>query len=133
MHAVPRIALHGYIDNIQASWVKMGHEGVVACLNAGVDDGGGTLMNESITRAAGTKHGQETSPQMMLDMIESAGRTARQRTTTYQEVDAERQLAGLNAGVLSEIINTPARKFERRAKPNLIKNEANDLHVDSAV
>ena len=133
VHAVARIALHGYIENIQASWVKMGHDGVVACLNAGVNDLGGTLMNESITRAAGTKHGQETSPQMMLDMIESAGRIARQRTTTYQEVDAERQLAGLNAGVLSEIINTPARKFERRAKPNLIKNEANDLHVDSAV
>ena len=133
MHAVARIALHGYIDNIQASWVKMGHEGVVACLNAGVNDLGGTLMNESITRAAGTKHGQETSPQMMLDMIKSAGRIPRQRTTTYDDVALERQQAGLAAGSLSDIVNTPARKFERRPKSKLIKNEVNDRHVDQVV
>jgi FO synthase len=54
MHSVARLALHGQISNIQASWVKMGHEGVKACLNAGCNDLGGTLMNESISRAAGT-------------------------------------------------------------------------------
>ena len=52
MHAVARIALNPHVRNIQTSWVKMGHEGVVACLNAGANDLGGTLMNESITRAA---------------------------------------------------------------------------------
>ena len=61
MHAVSRLVLHGQIDNIQTSWVKMGHEGVKACLNAGSNDLGGTLMNESISRAAGTLHGQETT------------------------------------------------------------------------
>ena len=57
MHAVARLALHPHITNIQASWVKMGHKGVNACLNAGCNDLGGTLMNESISRAAGTTHG----------------------------------------------------------------------------
>ena len=51
MHAVPRLVFNGLIDNIQASWVKMGREGVAACLNAGANDVGGSLMNESITRA----------------------------------------------------------------------------------
>ena len=69
MHAVARLALHPVIPNIQASWVKMGHEGVMACLNAGCNDLGGTLMNESITRAAGAAHGQETSPEEMHAMI----------------------------------------------------------------
>ena len=80
-------------------------------------------MNESITRAAGSEHGQETSPQMMLDMISSAGRQARQRTTAYGEVDPERQSLGFKAGELSEIINTPAKKFEREEKPVLVKNK----------
>ncbi|MDZ7686386.1 MAG: hypothetical protein U5O39_16465 [Gammaproteobacteria bacterium] len=70
-------------DNIQASWTKLGHEGVKACLNAGVNDLGGTLMNETITRAAGASHGQETSPEKMEAMIRSAGRTPVQRTTDY--------------------------------------------------
>ena len=133
MHAVARIALHGFINNIQASWVKMGHQGVVACLNAGVNDLGGTLMNESITRAAGTKHGQETSPQLMLDMITSAGRIPQQRSTVYGEVDAERQRAGLSAGRLSEIVNTPAKKFERTTKPKLIKNELREKRADEVI
>ena len=59
MHAVARLALHPHIPNIQTSWVKMGPEGVQACLNAGANDLGGTLMNETITRAAGAAHGQE--------------------------------------------------------------------------
>lgn len=133
MHAVSRIVLHGFIDNIQASWVKMGHAGVVACLNAGVNDLGGTLMNESITRAAGSEHGQETSPQMMLDMIASAGRIAKQRSTAYGEVALERQLKGLNAGVLTAIINTPARKFEHKNRPSLIKNKSSSSPIDEAL
>ena len=62
MHAVARLALHPLIPNIQASWVKLGPDGAGACLQAGANDLGGTLMNESITRAAGAAHGQEMTP-----------------------------------------------------------------------
>ncbi len=110
MHAVARLALHGQIDNIQASWVKMGHEGAIACLNAGCNDLGGTLMNESITRAAGAQHGQETSPQRMMEIIDGAGRISAQRTTLYGAVSAERRLVSLVAAPLVEIVNTPLRR-----------------------
>lgn len=113
MHAVARIYLHPVIPNIQASWVKMGHDGVRACLQAGCNDLGGTLMNESITRAAGATHGQETSPSQIRSMIISLGRNPAQRTTNYTEVSSERINAGLNAVELCEIHNTPARKYER--------------------
>jgi FO synthase len=83
MHAVARLALHPLIPNIQASWVKMGPEGVKACLDGGVNDLGGTLMNESISRAAGAAHGQEMTAPMIEALIRSAGRTPRQRTTLY--------------------------------------------------
>ncbi len=73
MHAVARLVLHGLIDNIQASWVKMGEQGVAACLKAGVNDLGGTLMNESITRAAGSGHGQEWAPTVMERQIRGGG------------------------------------------------------------
>ena len=77
MHAVARLALHPHIANIQASWVKLGPEGVAACLKAGVNDLGGTLMNETITRSAGAVHGQEMSPAALEAMIVAAGRDAR--------------------------------------------------------
>ncbi len=83
MHAVGRIALHGYIDNVQVSWVKMGLEGAKACLNAGCNDLGGTLMNENISRAAGASHGQELLPAELEATIRAAGRTPRRRTTLY--------------------------------------------------
>ncbi len=67
MHAVARLALHPHITNIQTSWVKMGPQGAAACLEAGANDLGGTLMNESISRAAGTEHGQEFPPEAMED------------------------------------------------------------------
>ena len=121
MHSVARLALHPHIANIQASWVKMGHAGLTACLNAGCNDLGGTLMNESISRAAGTSHGQETSPQRMAAMIEAAGRVPRQRTTTYADVTPERIATGLAAGELTDIINTPARKYERKRKAPLVR------------
>jgi len=121
MHAVARLALHPHIENIQASWVKLGYAGVKACLNAGCNDLGGTLMNESISRAAGTQHGQETSPQLMIDMIEYARRQPRQRTTLYQDVAPERIEAGLAAGELSEIVNTPAQKYERKRRGPLLR------------
>ena len=83
MHAVGRIALHGYIDNVQVSWVKMGTEGAKACLNAGCNDLGGTLMNENISRAAGASHGQEMLPSELEAMIQEIGRIPRRRTTLY--------------------------------------------------
>jgi FO synthase len=86
MHAVARLVLHPLIPNIQASWVKMGPEGARACLRAGVNDLGGTLMNESISRAAGASHGQEMAPGMMEELIRSAGRRPRERTTLYAPV-----------------------------------------------
>jgi len=83
MHAVARLALHPLVPNIQASWVKMGPEGLALCLNAGANDMGGTLMNESITRAAGGVNGQELDAAQMQALARSVGRAARQRTTLY--------------------------------------------------
>ncbi len=121
MHAVARLTLSPDIPNIQASWVKMGHEGVLACLQAGCNDLGGTLMNESISRAAGTQHGQETSPSKMIDMIRAAGRKPRQRTTLYEDADPDRIKVGLHADALTDIINTPARKYERKRTSPLVR------------
>ena len=98
MHAVARLALHPLIPNIQTSWVKMGPEGVKACLRAGVNDLGGTLMDETISRAAGASHGPEMAPAMMEDLIRSLGRRPRERTTLYAPSTrgaAERASAGL--------------------------------------
>jgi FO synthase len=88
MHAVARLALHPVIPNIQASWVKLGAEGVRHCLAAGVNDLGGTLMDESISRSAGASYGQEMTPQEMERIIVSTGRIPRQRTTLYGDADA---------------------------------------------
>ena len=125
MHSVARLALHSQIDNIQTSWVKMGHEGVKACLNAGCNDLGGTLMNESISRAAGTQHGQETNPRQMANLIRRLNRDPQQRSTSYGKVSDERIKAGLAQGELLEIINTPAEKYERKTpSAQLIRNPA---------
>ena len=113
MHSVARLVLHGYIDNIQTSWVKMGAAGIAACLNAGANDLGGTLMNETITRAAGAGHGQEWCPQELERQIRDLGREPWQRTTLYEGVSEERSRAGRQAGILSEVINTPAPRYER--------------------
>ena len=88
MHAVARLALHGTIDNIQVSWVKMGVEGAKLALQAGANDLGGTLMNENISRAAGAEHGQELEPRDMEALIRSIGRTPRRRTTLYRSAVA---------------------------------------------
>jgi 7,8-didemethyl-8-hydroxy-5-deazariboflavin synthase CofH subunit/7,8-didemethyl-8-hydroxy-5-deazariboflavin synthase CofG subunit len=86
MHAVGRIAYRGAIDNIQASWVKIGFEGVRQLLHAGVNDLGGTLMNENISRAAGAQHGQGVSAEDFLALVEPLGRTLVQRSTTYDHL-----------------------------------------------
>ena len=93
MHAVARLALHPHFDNIQASWVKMGRAGMREALCAGANDLGGTLMNESITRAAGATHGQEMTSSDMRSLAASLGRSLLRRTTLYRraaavEVDA---------------------------------------------
>jgi len=103
MHAIARLVFHGLIHNIQASWVKLGPDGVAACLAAGVNDLGGTLMNESITRAAGARHGQEFGPEQMDALILSCQREPRQRTTLYQEVARARQEASYSAPPLADI------------------------------
>jgi FO synthase len=128
MHAVARLALHPHFRNVQASWVKMGHEGVVAALHAGANDLGGTLMNESITRAAGAEHGEETAPEEMWAMIEAAGRTPRQRTTTYGDVAADIVARGRGAPPVAPIVNTPAHRYERPAgKRALVRGGSNRI------
>ena len=86
MHAVARIAYHGWVDNIQASWVKLGQDGARQLLAAGVNDLGGTLMDENISRAAGAAHGQLATPDELHHLATSAGRVAVQRTTLYGPV-----------------------------------------------
>ncbi|HSV80224.1 MAG TPA: 5-amino-6-(D-ribitylamino)uracil--L-tyrosine 4-hydroxyphenyl transferase CofH [Ramlibacter sp.] len=113
VHAVARLVLHPVLANIQVSWVKMGPEGVRACLQAGANDLGGTLMNESISRAAGTQHGQELPPAEMEALIRSAGRAPRQRTTLYGEVAPERQAASRCAAPLAPVILTPPMRRSR--------------------
>jgi FO synthase len=83
MHAVARLVLHPHFTNIQASWVKMGADGVAFCLQAGANDFGGTLMNESITRAAGGINGQELTAEQMRERTAPLGRPLAQRTTCY--------------------------------------------------
>jgi FO synthase len=115
MHAVGRLALHGLVANIQTSWVKMGEDGAAACLAAGANDLGGTLMNESITRAAGALHGQEMPPEAMERVIRSLGRRPVQRTTLYSAAPAERVAASFGAAALAAPIDTPAKRFERKS------------------
>jgi FO synthase len=99
MHAVARLALHPLIANIQTSWVKMGPDGVKACLRAGANDLGGTLMDETITRSAGAVHGQEMSPAAMQAIARSIGRSPRQRSTTYGAVAEDRYRASFRPKV----------------------------------
>jgi len=117
MHAVARLALHPLIPNIQTSWVKMGPEGAATCLRAGANDLGGTLMNESITRAAGAEHGQEMAPERMEALIRSLGREPRQRTTLYADAPVERVAASFGAAALTDTVNTPVPRYEREPAP----------------
>lgn len=113
MHAVARLVFHQHINNIQASWVKMGLDGVAACLNAGANDVGGTLMNESITRAAGASYGQEWNPREIEDTIHNMGRLPRMRNTLYADAPEERHQKAVSAEELSAIENNAADKKQR--------------------
>lgn len=106
MHAVARLALHPAIPNIQVSWVKLGPEGAARCLDAGANDLGGTLMNESISRAAGASHGQELDPIAMEEIIAQARRQPRQRTTLYRTASEERRNRARQAAPLCDPVNT---------------------------
>ena len=86
VHAMARLALHGRIDNIQCSWVKLGDDGTVAMLRGGANDLGGTLMEETISRMAGSQHGSARTIEQLQAVAAAAGRPARQRTTTYATV-----------------------------------------------
>ncbi|MDQ4082566.1 MAG: 5-amino-6-(D-ribitylamino)uracil--L-tyrosine 4-hydroxyphenyl transferase CofH, partial [Actinomycetota bacterium] len=124
MHAVGRLALHPWITNVQASWVKLGLDGAQAALTAGANDLGGTLMNESISRAAGAGHGQEMPPERMEAAIRALGRTPRQRTTLYGTPEAERTRLSFGAPPLSEPWNPPLndeglRRPERLIRPGI--------------
>ncbi|MGB1757413.1 MAG: 5-amino-6-(D-ribitylamino)uracil--L-tyrosine 4-hydroxyphenyl transferase CofH, partial [Pseudomonadales bacterium] len=123
IHAIARLALNPVFRNIQASWTKLGHEGVKACLNAGVNDLGGTLMNETITRAAGAAHGQETSPEAMEALILDAGRKPRQRATDYSPVSDAQREKSLGAVTLQDPIYNSAKRYERnkQSKASLIR------------
>lgn len=84
VHALARVLLHGYIPNIQVSWVKLGYEQSLACLEAGANDFGGTLMEESISKAAGANFGEYVSPGEFRALIRSIGRIPAERSTTYK-------------------------------------------------
>jgi len=84
MHALSRVLLHGAIRNLQVSWVKLGFETSLACLQAGANDFGGTLMEESISKAAGATFGEYVSPEEFREMIRTIERTPAERSTTYK-------------------------------------------------
>ncbi len=86
VHAMARLLLHGRIPNIQCSWVKLGDEGTVAMLRGGCNDLGGTLMEETISRMAGSEHGSARTVAQLRSIAAAAGRPARERTTMYDRV-----------------------------------------------
>jgi len=88
VHAMARILLHGRIANIQCSWVKLGDQGTVAMLQGGANDLGGTLMEETISRMAGSEHGSARTVSQLREIAALAGRPARERTTVYGRVAA---------------------------------------------
>jgi FO synthase len=121
VHAVARLALHPHITNIQTSWVKMGVDGAQACLQAGANDLGGTLMNESISRAAGAVHGQEMPPERMEEAIRAIGREPRQRTTLYGRPNSERIRRSYGALPLAAPLNPHVNDAGLKRPPRLVR------------
>jgi FO synthase len=108
LHAVARLLLHGLIPNIQCSWVKLGNDGCRKVLLGGVNDVGGTLMEETISRMAGSAHGSYKTISDIEAMVAPTGRPVRQRTTTYGVVPAERRTAALASdGVCASVRKRP--------------------------
>jgi FO synthase len=100
VHAAARLVLHGAIDHVQSSWVKLGVDQCHQVLGGGVDDLGGTLMEETISRMAGSQHGSRKSVEELEGMVRDAGRTPRQRTTLYGEPTPERHAAARRGPVV---------------------------------
>jgi FO synthase len=121
LHAAARLALHPWITNVQASWVKLGVAGAQAALRAGANDLGGTLMNESISRAAGAAHGQELSPEGMDSAIRAIGRSPQQRTTLYGEPPPEQQRRSFGASPLAEPRNPSVNDAHLSRPPRLVR------------
>jgi FO synthase len=119
VHAVGRLALHPFFKNIQTSWAKMGNAGAAACLSAGCNDFGGTLMNESISKAAGGENGQELPPKAMEKLIRSQKRVPRQRTTLYARAATERVTVSMKAAPLTPIATSGPTKgvFRKLSEP----------------
>ena len=106
MHSVSRLVFNKHIPNIQTSWAKMGIGGIEECLNSGANDLGGTLMNESITRAAGAEHGQEFSVDQIYEFITKLKRIPKQRNTLYGDVSKEARKRSINPLPLTPVKNT---------------------------
>jgi FO synthase len=121
MHAVSRLVLHPHFVNVQASWPKLGVSAGQLALQAGANDFGGTLMNESISRAAGAQHGQEMPPEAIEAAIRALGRRPRQRTTFYANPPAERVAASYGAPPLAEAVNPPVSTAKLRRPPRLVR------------
>ena len=96
MHALARIYFHNTIDNIQASWVKLGHDGAKVLLRSGVNDLGGTLINENISRASGANHGQETTDTEFINLIKDAGKVHYLRNTLYNSFKNLEEISSQN-------------------------------------
>ena len=124
IHAVARLALHPVVTNIQASWVKLGPDGVRQALASGVNDLGGTLMNESISRSAGSEWGQELPPEAMEVLIRSAGRVPRQRTTTYGTPPEAQVRRSFDAEPLAETLNPAVREAGLKRPAQLLRPAA---------
>jgi len=122
VHAFARVALAGVIDHIQASWVKLGDEQVVALLRGGVDDLGGTLMEETISRMAGSAHGSARSVSSLEDLIRKADRCPRMRNTLYgQAPPRQEERAYVSGGVLPP---TTATTTAETTSPAMMRIEA---------
>jgi len=121
MHAVSRLVLHPLISNIQTSWVKMGPAGARQCLASGANDLGGTLMNESITRAAGAAFGQEFPPRDMRALLLDMQRDPYQRTTLYARAPADRVAASMEPAPLAEVVNAPPVRRTRAKVRHLVR------------
>ena len=117
VHALARIMLHGRIDNIQTSWVKLGVEGVAESLRWGANDFGGTLMEETISRSSGADHGSNLEVPEIVAAIRGAGRVPRERATDY---GVPRRVTDQGAGAGREAAHDPG-VARRAAHPNLAR------------
>ncbi|MEO8128130.1 MAG: 5-amino-6-(D-ribitylamino)uracil--L-tyrosine 4-hydroxyphenyl transferase CofH, partial [Bryobacteraceae bacterium] len=130
MYAVSRLMLRGWIDNVQASWVKQGPAFAARCLNAGANDFGGTLINESISTAAGAPHGHFLKPSEIRSWIRAAGRVPAERSTVYKilrtfDVEPSQPDAldgitcGSRFGTYHQLTASSEFRFRERSRPQV--------------